>query len=50
METKTVKTEHKKTSRGQRKHMRRVKQEARKNSMPENPTNKKMQPSEVSKQ
>jgi len=50
MENKTVKTERKQTSRGQRKHMRRVKQEARKNSLPENPTLKKIRTSEVPKQ
>jgi len=37
MLTKTVKKEHKQLSRGQRKHVRRMKQEARRTSIPDNP-------------
>ncbi len=46
MENKPVKVERKKTSRGQRKHVRRMKQEARKNSMPEIQVVKKVRSSE----
>ncbi len=35
------KTEHKQTSRGQRKHVRRMKQEARRTSIPDNPIKKR---------
>lgn len=37
---KTSKTKHKPTSRGQRKHVRRMKQEARKGNVPDNKSNK----------
>ena len=42
MVTKTGKTERKQTSRGQRKHVRRMKQEARRTSIPDNPIKKKI--------
>ena len=42
MVDKTGKTEHKQSSRGQRKHVRRMKQEARRTSIPDNPIKKKM--------
>jgi len=40
MVTETVKTKRKQLSRGQRKHVRRMKQEARRTSIPENPIKK----------
>ena len=40
MLTKTVKKEQKQLSRGQRKHVRRIKQEARRTSIPDNPIKK----------
>jgi len=40
MLTKTVKKEHKQLSRGQRKHVRRMKQEARRTGIPDNPIKK----------
>ena len=42
MITKIGKTERKKSSRGQRKHVRRMKQEARRTSIPDNPIKKRM--------
>ena len=42
MVTRTGKTERKQTSRGQRKHVRRMKQEARRTSIPDNPIEKKI--------
>ncbi len=41
MVTKTGKTEHRQLSRGQRKHVRRMKQEARRTSIPDNPIKKR---------
>ncbi len=49
MVTKTVKTERKQKSRGQRKHVRRMKQEARRGSMPDNQNKKRMLTSEAPK-
>jgi len=45
MLTKTVKKEHKQLSRGQRKHVRRMKQEARRTSIPDNPIKKRVRTS-----
>jgi len=50
MLTKTVKKEHKQLSRGQRKHVRRMKQEARRTSIPDNPIKKRVRTSAVSKE
>jgi len=49
MDNKPVKAERKKTSRGQRKHVRRMKQEARKTSLPDNQANKRVHTSEEPK-
>ena len=45
MVTKTDKTERKQSSRGQRKHVRRMKQEARRTSIPDNPIKKRVRTS-----
>ena len=50
MITKTGKTEHKQSSRGQRKHVRRMKQEARRTNIPENPIKSRKRASEVPKE
>ena len=50
MVTKTGKTEHKQSSRGQRKHVRRMKQEARRTSIPDNPIKKRVRTPAVSKE
>ena len=50
MTTKTGKTERKQTSRGQRKHVRRMKQEARRVSIPDNAIKSKKRTSEVPKE
>jgi hypothetical protein len=50
MENKPVKTQRKKTSRGQRKHVRRVKQEARKISLPDSQMKKTTRTSEAPKE
>ena len=50
MVTKTDKTEHKQTSRGQRKHVRRMKQEARRTSIPDNPIKKRVRKTVVVKE
>jgi hypothetical protein len=50
MVTKTGKTERKQTSRGQRKHVRRMKQEARRTSIPDNPIKNKKRASEAPKE
>jgi hypothetical protein len=50
MITKTGKTEHKQSSRGQRKHVRRMKQEARRVSIPDNVIKGKKRISEVPKE
>ena len=42
MVTKTGKSERKQSSRGQRKHVRRMKQEARRTSIPDNPIKKRV--------
>jgi hypothetical protein len=42
MVTKTGKMERKQLSRGQRKHVRRMKQEARRTSIPDNPIKKRV--------
>jgi hypothetical protein len=42
MVTKTGKKEYKQSSRGQRKHVRRMKQEARRTSIPDNPIKKRV--------
>lgn len=42
MVTNTIKPERKQSSRGQRKHVRRMKQEARRTSIPDNPIKKKV--------
>jgi hypothetical protein len=49
MVTKTSQTEFKKTSRGMRKHVRRMKQESRKAGIPINELKKKMRTPQVSK-
>ena len=50
MITKTGKTERKQSSRGQRKHVRRMKQEARKVSIPDNVIKSRKRASEVPKE
>jgi hypothetical protein len=50
MVTKTGKIERKQTSRGQRKHVRRMKQEARRTSIPENVIKSKKRTSEAPKE
>ena len=50
MITKTGKTERKQSSRGQRKHVRRMKQEARRVSIADNVIKSKKRTSEVSKE
>jgi hypothetical protein len=47
MGTKLVKAKRKKTSRGQRTHVRRMKQEARKGPILDNRVNKKSRPIEI---
>jgi hypothetical protein len=47
MGTKLVKAKRKKTSRGQRTHVRRMKQEARKGPILDNRVNKKSHPIEI---
>ncbi len=49
MFTKIDKTKPKKTSRGQRKHVRRMKQESRKTGIPENQLKKRVRSPEGSK-
>ena len=49
MITKTGKTERKQSSRGQRKHVRRMKQEARRGSIPDNVIKSRKRTSEVPK-
>ena len=49
MVTKIAKTKPQKTSRGQRKHVRRMKQESRKTGIPENQLKKRLRPPEGSK-
>jgi hypothetical protein len=44
MDAKTDKTKAKRPSKGMRKHIRRTKQEARKNSIPGTEVNKKVRP------
>lgn len=50
MVTKTGKKEHKQTSRGQRKHVRRMKQEARRTSIPDNAIKSRKRTSELLKE
>ena len=50
MAAKTDKTKRKQLSRGERKHVRRMKQEARRTSIPDNPIKKRVRTSAVSKE